>query len=134
MRLREAMDNNTDTVEFDRSTAEAASLMREGRTKCIVVTKQQEIIGTISSYDLAVGCLVEGHRPWECLVFRHMAFPAVTARPELDLSDGITLMKSKDIDHLPVVDDGRLLGVVSFSSIASLFAPRQTGLPASSSA
>ncbi len=134
MKLQDVMDENTETVEFDRSTAEVANLMRESRAKCIVVTRQKEIIGTITGYDLAIGCLVEGHRPWECLVFRHMTFPAVTASPDLHASEGITLMKSKDIDHLPVVEDGLLLGVVSYSSVAVHLDPDQLTLSASSAA
>jgi CBS domain-containing protein len=134
MILRDVMDKGTETVEFDRSTAEAANLMREGRTKCIVVTRQQEIIGTITGYDLAIGCLVEGHRPWECLVFRHMTFPAITANPDLDVSEAIVLMKSNDVDHLPVVDGGRLLGVVSYGSMVTYLDPSQLMLPASSAA
>lgn len=134
MQLRDVMDKGAETVEFDRSTAEAANLMREGQTKCVVVTRRKEIIGTITGYDLAIGCLVEGHRPWECLVFRHMAFPAIIARPDLDVSEGIMLMKSKDIDHLPVVDEGHLLGVVSYSNMAAYLDPDRLMLPASSAA
>jgi CBS domain-containing protein len=68
------------------------------------------------------------------VVFRHMTFPAITAHPDLDVSEAIVLMKSKDVDHLPVVDGGRLLGVVSYRSMAMYLDPSQLMLPASSAA
>lgn len=120
MRLKEIMDPNVETLEYDKSTAEAANLMRESGSQCMVVTHDDEIIGTITGYDLAIGCLVEGYRPWKSLVFRHMAFPAVTVGSDVDMSEGISLMRSKDIDHLPIVDGRRLLGGVSLSGIVSV--------------
>ena len=121
MLVKDIMGPKPPVIEYDRTTAEAAQAMVNAGAGCLVVSKQGEIIGLVTGRDLAVGCLVEGHRFWECRVFRHMSFPVLTTESSADVFDVMETMDSKHVNRLPVVDDGALVGVVTVTDIIRAF-------------
>ena len=110
----------TEAVQIDLrdSIAEAALKMRMAGVGCLVVVNDGVSIGIITERDVALGCPVDGHVPWDCQVFRHMTIQADTAYPSMDTSSATIIMMDNDSSYLPVVEEGSLRGLVSSEDIS----------------
>lgn len=128
MKIREVMMDGADLVGFEDRIAEAASKMKRADIGCLVVTNGSRVAGVITERDLALGCLVEGHNSWECRVYRHMRIQPHTAHPNMDVSDASDLMMDRYIDYLPVVEGGRVVGMVFYLDLLRVI-EREMAIP-----
>lgn len=118
MIVRDVMETDVETIYLDGSVLEATRQMLEAGVGSLVVTKEDgDVVGIVTGKDLAVGCIGAGHRPWECLVFRHMSFPVITVTPDADVREALRLMTANDIRHLPVMEGQKLVGLTCLSDI-----------------
>ncbi len=62
-------------------------------------------------------CISQGHRPHECLVFRHMRLEVRTSRPCMALADATEIMLAARLTRLPVIALGRLVGEVCLADV-----------------
>ena len=118
MRLGNIMAKKVVTVSRIDSMLEAAIKMRESNVGCLIVAQERTVKGIITDRDLVVSCFGAGHNPQRCQVLDHMSTPVITGEPTMDILDASRLMTHKGIKRLPVVKDGELIGLVSFSDIA----------------
>ena len=117
MKLEEIMVKEVITASPEDNTASTAKRMREKGVGCLVVTIDRAIKGILTDRDL-LGCLSEGHNPYECKVSTHMSRPVVIEGPKEELLSAAEVMAQRKINRLPVADDGKLMGIVSFSDIS----------------
>ena len=118
MKLKDLMTTDVVTITSNQSVIVAAARMRELNVGSLVVTTGTDVEGIITTWDLTVGCMGAGHNVRECLVFHHMSTPVHTARPEMDTLEAVHVMAERRITRLPVVEDGKLIGIVSFSNVS----------------
>lgn len=118
MKLRDIMTAAVVTITSSQSVITAAARMREFKVGSLVVAQHTEVEGIITSWDLAVGCMGAGHDPRQCLVFHHMSSPVYTGRPDMDTVEAAHVMAKRGITRLPVVDDGKLVGIATFSNLS----------------
>ena len=118
MKLGNIMVKKVVTISSKESVTNAARKMREANIGCLVVGEERKVEGIITDRDLVVGCLGAGHNPQQCHISQHMSSPVITAEPTMDIWDANRLMTHKKIKRLPVVKEGELIGIVSFSDIA----------------
>lgn len=118
MKLGNIMVKRVITIGSKDSVTAAASKMREENIGCLVVSDEKKVKGIITDRDLVVGCLGAGHNSHECQVSQHMSSPVITAEPTMDIWEANRLMTHKKIKRIPVVKEGELIGMVSFSDIA----------------
>ncbi len=116
MKLKDIMTRNVLTIAPDVSIAAAAQRMQEANVGCLVVAGS-DVQGIMTDRDIAVGCVAQAHDPRSCPVWRHMNKP-ITAGPDVEILDAAHLMVEKRIKRLPVMDGGKLTGLVSFSDVA----------------
>ncbi len=117
MLVRDIMQRQVQTIELDATVADAIDKMGKAQVDSLVVLKGQKLVGILTGEDLALRCLGEGHRAWECLLFRHMSMPVVTAPPDMDIVDAAGLMLQKQVRHLPVVASEQVVGIIAMSDI-----------------
>ena len=118
MIVRDTMETDVETIYLDASVAEAARRMMEADVGSLVVTKEDgDLVGIVTVKDLTVGCLGPGHRPWECMVYRHMSFPLVTVGPDAGLEEALEVMLANGVRHLPVVDGHQLVGLIGLTDV-----------------
>ncbi len=117
MKVTELM-NSPVTVSQEDTLLTAAGRMRDDSVGCLVATHGAEPVGILTDRDIATRCTAEGHDPRACTVGQHMTAKLTTARPDTDALDALHLMVAHKVKRLPVVDGGRLVGLVSLSDIA----------------
>lgn len=118
MQLKEIMTRDVITTSGEERIVTAAQRMRDANIGCLVVTNAGKVDGIITDRDLTVGCISEGHDPYECRVSEHMSTPAIAAKASMDILDAANLMVQGRVKRLPVIENGQLLGVVSFADLA----------------
>jgi CBS domain-containing protein len=123
-------DVMTPGVESTSSTAplrDAARAMREGDFGSMPVVDDGQLTGIVTDRDIVVRAVAEGLDPAAARVGDVASRDPVTVEPGEDLDDAIDLMARHRIRRLPVVEDGRLVGVVSQADVALGAKEAQTG-------
>ena len=118
MKIRDVMTDRVATIGSDQTIIAAAARMRELDVGSLVVKRRGEVEGIITTWDLTARCLGAGHDPHECVVFRHMSSPVHTGHPDTDILEAAHTMSERGVTRLPVVEDGELIGIVSFSNMS----------------
>ncbi len=114
----EAMTKDVLTVDPSASIGEAAEKMQAGNVGAVVVVEDYvRIVGIITERDL-MRAVAARARAAEARVRQWMTSDLVTVEPELSIEDALTIMFTRHFRHLPVVKDGRPLGIVSLRDLA----------------
>jgi CBS domain-containing protein len=100
-----------DSVRF------AAGLLAEKRIGALPVMDGETVAGIFSERDLFYGVAREGEAALARAVGEVMTAPAITIEPDVAVLTALSLMTRRRIRHLPVVQDGRLLGFVSIGDL-----------------
>ncbi|MCH7624448.1 MAG: CBS domain-containing protein [Chloroflexi bacterium] len=116
MDVSQVMESNFRTVGLEETVAQAAQYMSEAGTGCLVVVDGDVPAGIITERDMVLGCLIDGHSSWECQVFRHMSIITEYAYPETGIGEALILMLDDQITFLPVVDEDKLVGLITSDS------------------
>ncbi len=119
MFLKEIMQKKVVTLSPDASIREAAKKMKDYRIGYLVITNGETIRGCVTDRDLVIW-LANGKNPDETKIDQIMQSNIVTATPDTDVFDASKIMARKKIRRLPIAENGKLLGLVSVSDIASV--------------
>jgi CBS domain-containing protein len=119
MFLKEIMQKRIVTLSPEATVREAAKKMKDYRVGYLLVTNGESLKGCVTDRDLVLW-LAGGKNPDEVRVESIMQSNVVTAEPETDVYEASKIMARKKIRRLPIVEDGRLCGLVSISDIASI--------------
>jgi CBS domain-containing protein len=94
------------------SLTNAATLMRAGEFGSVAIFEGDRLAGILTETDI-VRAVAEHRDPDTTTLAEYMSLDPVTAYPEEDSMDVALRMVVGGFRHLPVVDDGRLIGMVS---------------------
>ena len=101
------------TVEPSDTIGEAAEKMNDGNVGAVVVVEDMvRIVGIVTERDL-MRAVAARARAAEARVRHWMTPDPVTIEPDLSIEDAAQVMFDNNFRHLPVVKDGRPLGIVS---------------------
>jgi acetoin utilization protein AcuB len=116
MRVGEVMTPRVETVSAGESAEVAQRNMRQKRIRHLVVTSGRDVVGVVSDRDLKeAGSFRQVETVGEL-----MTSPVVTARPETTLRQAANLLRGRTIGCLPVLEEGRLLGIVTTTDLLEL--------------
>lgn len=96
---------------------EAIQLMADHHIGALLVMKGDELAGIISERDYARKVILLGRSASETPVWQIMSSPVTTVTPEQPIEDCMRLVTEKRIRHLPVVEDGHVIGVISIGDL-----------------
>jgi CBS domain-containing protein len=99
------------------SVLDAIKLMAEKGIGAVVVLDEGRLAGMLSERDYARKVILHGRSSQDTAVREIMTDKVVTVRPEQTVEDCMALMTEKRIRHLPVVDGGRLAGMLSIGDL-----------------
>jgi CBS domain-containing protein len=125
--IREVMTPSPETVEADKTAAEAAKLMKKVDAGMIPVVQNQKLVGTVTDRDIAIRVVAEGKDPLATTVAEIASKDVVTIGPDQDIAEALGLMASNQIRRLPVVEGGTLVGVIAQADVARAGDERQVG-------
>ena len=101
------------TVTAELSVYEALRLMGEKEVGALAVLEGDELIGLLSERDYARKVVLKGKTSRETLVGAIMTSPVHAVRPDQSVEECMALMTEKRVRHLPVLEHGKLIGMIS---------------------
>lgn len=117
--VREVMTASPATVSTGSTLAEAAEKMRRHDAGAMIVLDDaQRVCGIITDRDIAVRAVAEGRDPKATKVGEVASKDLQTLSPTDSVTDAVRLMRERDVRRLPVVENGRPVGVVSIGDLA----------------
>lgn len=119
MKLRDVMSNPVIRIRPDESVAVAArTLARYNIGALPVCGNDGRICGLVTDRDIVTRCLAANRSPSTTTVRDVMTSQVVSARPDMDASLAAGLMGREQIRRLPVIENGKLCGMVSLGDLA----------------
>jgi len=117
LKVKDVMVTNIITIEAGATARKAAELMNRNDIGCLIVVDDNKPIGIVTERDMIKRILLQLRDPRRTRVSYIMSKPLTTMSPETDLRVAVNLMNERRIKKLPVVEDGRLLGLLSITDI-----------------
>ena len=105
------------SIDVEEPVLEAIQLMADKHVGALPVTRNGELAGVISERDYARKVILLGRSSAETPVWQIMSSPVVTVAPDQDVRQCMQLMTHKRIRHLPVIEHGRMVGVISIGDL-----------------
>jgi CBS domain-containing protein len=117
--VRDVMAENPQSVEASDTVADAAKKLKESDIGALLVTDGDELKGIVTDRDIVVGAVAEGKDPDDAKVEDVASTGDVTTvEPDSSLDDAVKQMRDADVRRLPVVEDGKPVGIVSLGDLA----------------
>jgi CBS domain-containing protein len=108
-------------IEPNRSLSEAAKVLSERRIGALlVIDGKRPVSGIISERDIVRAIAVHGPQALDEPVSRFMTEKVLTCTGETSINDVMELMTQQKFRHVPVVEGGRLLGIISIGDVVKL--------------
>jgi CBS domain-containing protein len=116
MNIRDVMTSNPRTVSPEDTIQNAARIMRDEDTGVVPVVENGRAVGIVTDRDIVVRAVADGQldRPVRDIV----SGDVVTARPDMSTKEAAQLMSEHQVRRLPVVENDRLVGIVSIGDLA----------------
>ena len=126
MQVRDVMTQAAVTESRHDSLRSAAERMWREQTGSLLITEDGQLLGIITERDL-LRAVALGADPDKTSVDETMTADVFTVGPDTQLQDAARQMAARWIRHLPVVEAGQLLGVVSMRDVTGVFAAMAAG-------
>ena len=101
----------------EASVYEAIQMMSEKQVGALLVMGNHQLVGFISERDYARKVILQGRSSRDTLVSEIMSSPVTTVSPAQTIDECMRLMTANRIRHLPVVEHGRVSGIVSIGDL-----------------
>ena len=116
--VRDTMTENPRSIGASASVVEAARLMREGDIGSLPITDDEELVGMITDRDITMRVVAEAADPTTTPVGDVYSRDLISVEPDNDLEEAVQLMARHQVRRLPVVENGRLVGIVAQADVA----------------
>lgn len=107
------------TISKSSNTLEAARKMNEHRIGALVVIENEQVIGIFTERDILTQVVAAQKDPQGCKVGDLMSSPVACCRLDTTTDECRAVMTRRRIRHLPVVEDGKLLGIVTIGDLTA---------------
>lgn len=119
VRVRDVMKTQVDMVDGLTTVADALRQMKHVETKSLIVNKRHDDdeYGVVLIADIARQVLAKNRAPERVNIYEIMTKPVVTVDPEMDIRYCARLFDRFGLSRAPVVEDRRIVGVVSYTDM-----------------
>jgi CBS domain-containing protein len=116
--IRDLMSESPAKVEPSDSVEDAAKKMRENDVGALLVVEDEELKGIVTDRDIVIKAVAEGDKPGKAKVEDVCTADTTSIEPDASVDDAIKKMREADVRRLPVVEDGKPVGIVSLGDLA----------------
>ncbi|OED39187.1 histidine kinase [Chromatiales bacterium (ex Bugula neritina AB1)] len=114
------------TVTSDSSVLDAIKIMSEKEIGALLVTESSTLAGIISERDYARKVILKGKESHNTRVSEIMSTNVVSVEPRDSIEKCMSLMTKNKIRHLPVLESGRITGVLSIGDLVKAIIAEQS--------
>jgi CBS domain-containing protein len=107
------------SVTRETTISHIADLLYTNRIGAVLVVDDGRISGLVSERDICAGLHTHGAAILTATAAEIMSSPVVTARPDESIQRAMETMTDRRFRHLPIVEDGRILGLVSIGDLVA---------------
>jgi len=126
-KVRDAMTPEPRVADTSLSLAEAAQLMRSEDIGSLPIVQEGQLVAVLTDRDIVVRAVAESADPSATKVGDIASRKPVTIEPDEDLNEALAKMARAQVRRLPVVEGGRLVGVLAQADIAQEAKSKQAG-------
>jgi CBS domain-containing protein len=105
------------TIGPEEPVLEAIQMMADKHIGALPVLRDEELIGIVSERDYARKVILLGRSSSDTPVWQIMSSPVVTVSPEEAVHRCMEIMTEQRIRHLPVVEKGKMVGIISIGDL-----------------
>ncbi len=124
--VKDVMVKDIITVEAEATVGEAVELMNKHAIGCLVVMKKTKPVGIVTERDMLKRVLAEPRDPQRVRVREIMSKPLASVTPQMNIEDAAGIMLERGIKKLPVVKNGRLVGLVTLTDLVFSYYYKKT--------
>jgi len=119
------MVKNVITVKPNATVKNAVKLMNTHEISCLVVVNHEKPIGIVTEQDMMRRVIHKSRIPEKTRVSDIMSKPLIAATPNMHAQEAAKLMLERNIRKLPVVENERLIGLVTLTDLISASFPHK---------
>ncbi|MBT8372346.1 MAG: CBS domain-containing protein [Deltaproteobacteria bacterium] len=119
-KLLESKGSKVYTVSPDTTVYDALKIMAEKEIGALVVVENELMVGIFSERDYARKVILKGRNSLATLVREIMTAKVVHVSPKKKIRKVISLMIKKHVRHLPILQDEKLVGIISIEDVLRL--------------
>src|SRR6476619_7626138 len=116
--VHDAMTEDPSSIDQSASVVEAARLMREQDIGSLPITDGEKLVGMITDRDITTRVVADAADPQMTSVGDVYSGELISIEPDNDLDEALRLMARHQVRRLPVVESGKLVGIVAQADIA----------------
>ena len=116
IRIDKIMNNSIVSVDSSVSATDAAKMMEDTDVGAVIVLENGSPIGIVTDRDFAIKITAHSY-PIDTPVRRIMSSPLISIDSSSDLWTASDLMSSRNVRKLPVIDDDKVVGIITSSDI-----------------
>lgn len=120
MRVRELMTADVRTCSPSDKVFELAKTMQSTDVGAIPVVEGQTVVGIVTDRDIVVDCIARGLDPKTTAASSCMTKDPVSVSPDTDAHEAAQIMSEHRVRRLPVVENGRLAGILALADLATV--------------
>jgi CBS domain-containing protein len=118
LKVREVMTGVPVMLQKGDSLAHAARRMRDHAVGCVLVADGTQLRGLVTDRDIVVRAIAESLDPTAVSLDEVCSLNLACVSPNDDVDDVVTTMRTRAVRRLPVVENGRAIGIVSLGDLA----------------
>jgi len=118
VKVGDIMTADVKTAAGEATFADAARILHENRVSSVIVKDGDAVAGIVTERDL-VNVVAEGADPKSERIGARMTRDLATVEPRTDIADAARIMAERGIRHLPVLDRGSLVGILSIRDLTN---------------
>ena len=117
-KIRDVMTSNPKSVEPSTPVQQVATLMRDEDVGPIPIVENGTVTAIVTDRDIVLNVVAEGKDPSSTTVGEIASRDLITVDPEQTLDEALRLMARHQVRRLPVVEEGRLVGMLAQADVA----------------
>jgi CBS domain-containing protein len=115
--VRDAMVSEPPSLSVSETAQEAGRLLARPEVRAVFVSEDERLVGVVTRGTLVRDVVAAGRDPAKTPVREIAEPPRHTLDPDLPLDEAFRFLEDEDLERVPVTEGGRLVGVLSRSSL-----------------